>query len=214
VVKTGEFTNGRRIAAAWIPSRKDNKDDAREIFGGNAVFREVVQREDGTLDTKFPSEMIPATGQPLQLKPFFDSLTTVDGSSYLISSPNGVGAIYFKDIPLNSRITLEIEPLGDNQEYGFYLRSNSNASGGYKLIFSANDHTVSLGNTSIHGVDGLNNTIKADIIMKDDIIDACVGDRRCIVNRLPEQKGNFLWLYVKHGYVKFKSMVVSPIENK
>jgi hypothetical protein len=52
------------------------------------------------------------------------------------------------------------------------------------------------------------------MIMKDDIIDACVDDRRCIVNRLPEQKGNFLWLYVKHGYVKFNSMVVSPIENK
>jgi len=215
VVKTADFTNGRRIAAAWIPSRKDNKDETREIFGGNTVFREVVQQQDGTLDTKFPSEMIPVTGQPLQLKPFYDSLTTNDANSYLISSPNGVGAAYFETIPLNSRITLEIEPLGDNEEYGLYLRSNNNASGGYKLAFSANNQTVSLANTAINGVDGLNNNIKVDIIMKNDIIDVCIDNRRCIVNRLPEQKGDFLWLYAKHGYVKFKSIIVSPIiENK
>jgi hypothetical protein len=215
VVKTAEFTNGRRIAAAWIPSRKDNKDDAREIFGGNAIFREAVQHEDGTLDTKFPSEVIPPTGEPLQLKSYHDSLTISEANDYLVNAPNGVGAAYFEEIPLNSRVTLEIEPLGDNEEYGLYLRSNNDASLGYKLAFSENNQIVSLGNTAIHGVDGLNNNIKVDIIMRDDIIDVCVDNRRCIVNRLPEQKGSFLWLYAKHGFVKFKSITVSPIiENK
>ncbi len=96
-----------------------------------------------------------------------------------------------------------------------YLRSGNKASVGYKLSFSANNHIVSLANTGIVAVDGLNNNIKVDIIMKNDIIDVCIDNRRCIVNRLPEQKGSFLWLYAKHGNVKFKSIKVSPItENK
>ena len=74
---------------------------------------------------------------------------------------------------------------------------------------------MSLHNTSIYAVDGLDKTIKVTIIMKDDIIDVCVDDKRCIVNRLIEQKGNYVWLYAKHGKVNFKSVVVSPLtENK
>ena len=98
VVKTAEFINNRRIAAAWIPSRKDNKDNEHEIFGGNTVFREVIQ-EDGTLNTKFPAELFPATGKPLSLKPHYDAATSVDDNNYLINSPNGTGAIYFENIP-------------------------------------------------------------------------------------------------------------------
>lgn len=213
VVKTGEFINGRRIAAAWIPSRRDNKDNGNEIFGGSAVFREVVQEEDGTLSTKFPPEMIPKTGTPLELKLMYDSLTTVTGpGSYLISSPGGVGAAHFENVPENSRITLEIEPLGDNEEYGLYLRANEKAAGGYRLNLSQNDKTVALATTRITAVNGLNNNVRIDIIMKNDIIDVCVDNRRCIINRLSGQKGSFLWIYAKHGYVKFKSIVISPIK--
>lgn len=211
VAKTAEFVNGRRIAAAWIPSRREGKDNMREIFGGNAVFREVIQYEDGTLGTKFPPEMIPAIGEPVKLTLNYDSMTSHENGKYLISASNGVGAAYADGIPLNCRITLEIEPMGDNEEYGLYLRSDAKASGGYKLNFSANNQVVTLANTSISAVHGLNNTIKVDIIMKDDIIDVNVDNRRCIVNRLHEQKGNILWLYVKHGKARFKSIKVSPL---
>jgi hypothetical protein len=215
VVKTAEFTNGRRIAAAWIPSRKENKDSEREIFGGNAIFREVIQEGDGTLATKFPPEMIPETGQPVALKLIPDaSVTTSDAHSYLISSPNGVGSAHFENIPQNCRITLEIEPLSNNEEYGLYLRSAEKAAGGYKLNFLQNERIVTLGNTSIYAVEGLDKNIKVDIIMKDDIIDVSVDNRRCISNRLSEQKGSFLWFYAKHGNVRFKSIKVYPIKEQ
>ena len=148
----------------------------------------------------------------MELKLIYDSLTTVSSpGSYLNSSPGGVGAAHFENVPENSRITLEIEPLGDNEEYGLYLRANEKAAGGYRFILSQNDKTVALANTRITAVNGLNNTIRIDIIMKNDIIDICVDNRRCIVNRLSEQKGSFLWIYAKHGYVKFKSIEISPI---
>lgn len=214
VAKTAGFANGRRIAAAWIPSRKDDKDNAREIFGGNAVFRELIQHEDGTIGTKFPPEMIPATGASLNVNIQYDSMTSHDNGHYSINAPSGVGAAYAENIPLNARIIVEIEPMGDNEEYGLYLRADAKASAGYKLNFSANNQTVTLANSSIQAVHGLNNTIQVDIIMKDDIIDVSIDNKRCIVNRLPEQKGNHLWFYAKHGTVKFKAIVVLPLLEK
>ena len=47
--------------------------------------------------------------------------------------------------------------------------------------------------------------------MKEGIIDANINNKRTIVNRTYEQKGNLLWLYVKHGEVRFKSIRVSPL---
>lgn len=216
VVKMAGFTNDRQIAAGWVPSRLDNKDAGREMFGGNIVFRELVQQPDGTLATKFPAEMIPKTFGPLNLnlnlKLVYDSLTAKeDNQNFVISASNGIGAANLDNIPLNSRITLEIEPLGRNEEYGLYLRSGQNAAGGYRLSFSAIDRNIKLNGTSITGVTGLDKLIKVDIIMKDDIIDVCIDNKRCIVNRSIDEKGNFLWFYAKHGKVKFKSVKVSPL---
>lgn len=65
--------------------------------------------------------MIPETGEPMTLKLFSDTSTTAaNGESYLISSPNGVGSAHFENIPQNCRITLEIEPKSENEEYGLY----------------------------------------------------------------------------------------------
>jgi hypothetical protein len=211
VVKTAEFKNNRRIAAAWVPSRKDNKDEEHEIFGGNAIFRELVQLKDGTLETKFPAEMIPATGAPLTLKPVYDSTVKINNNEYVISSPDGIGALHFENLPSNCRITIEIEPMSNCEDYGLYLHANNDASVGYRLSLSPDDAIVRLGNTFIKAVDGLNETIQLDVIMKDDIIDVCIDNRRCIVNRTPEYNGNFLWLYAKHGYVKFRSINIAPI---
>ena len=51
------------------------------------------------------------------------------------------------------------------------------------------------------------------ILSKDDIIDVCVDNRRCIVNRCPEQKGDQLWLYAKQGNVIFKSIKISELKT-
>ena len=108
---------------------------------------------------------------------------------------------------------MEIEPMSNSEEYGLYLRSDDKAAGGYKLSFSPTNQVVTLANTSITAVSGLNNIIKVDVIMKHDIIDINVDNRRCVVNRLLEQKGTVLWLFAKHGSVRFKSIEVSPLSG-
>jgi hypothetical protein len=213
VVKTAQFGENRRIAAAWIPSRFENKDNNGEIFGGNAVFREVMQAKDGTLETKFPPEMIPKAIRTVSTKLLADSFTTKKSEeSFTITSPNGVGAAHYKNIPLNCRITLQISPATAYENYGLILRADDKGANGYNLLFSANDSKVSLGNTSITGVAQLDKPIQVDIVMKDSIIDVCIDNRRCIVNRVIEHQGDNIWLYAKHGTVGFSSIKISEIE--
>jgi sucrose-6-phosphate hydrolase SacC (GH32 family) len=214
VVKTAEFKNGRRIAAAWVPNRFESKDDNHEIFGGNSLFREVFQEADGTLDTAFPQEMIPETGDALKVKISADLQSSAIGNNGVsINSPGGVGSAHIENVPLNCRITLEIEPTAANEEFGIYLRSGEGAAGGYRLNFSASSKTVRLGNTTIEDVDGLDKPFKVDIVMKDGIIDVDVNHKRTIVNRTYEQNGSFAWFYAKHGKVNFKSITVSPLKE-
>lgn len=214
VVKTAEFVNGRRIAAGWIPSRNENKDDGHERFGGNIVLREVVQLEDGSLATKFAPETIPATDKTLDIKPVLDSLTKNTGDGYRVTSYNGAGSFYFDNIPGNVRIKFEIEPQGDIEEYGLYVRASDQAGKGYKIAMRPDDRTVNLHNTSITAVDGLNNTNVIDVVVKGDIIDVCVGNKRCIVNRLPEQKGGQLWFFAKHGAAIIRNISIAPLAGQ
>jgi len=214
VVKTAEFAGDRRIAASWIPSRSDNKDDNGETFGGNLLLRELTQLSDGTLATSFPPEMIPATGKPLALSLIHDKSATVvekSGTSFGLSSPEGIGSAHFEQIPVNARITLELEPQGNNEAFGLYLRASGKGTDGYQLSLQADKKRVTLGNTHIEAVTGLEKPIKIDIVMKDDIIDVSIDHRRCIVNRTIERKGTDCWFFVKHGSVKFRSVTIAPL---
>ena len=92
-----------------------------------------------------------------------------------------------------------------------YFGSDEKAAIGYRFNLSPNTGIVTLGNTDIKGVTRLNKIIRIDIILKDDIMDVCIDGRRCIVNRTPEWKGTYLWLYGKHGIVKFKSIKIYPL---
>jgi hypothetical protein len=214
VAKTALFRDDRRIAAAWIPNRHDNKDNEHEIFGGNALFREITQEPDGTLNTRFPAEMIPETGAALQEKLIADLYAKLTGdNSVTIDAPGGVGAAHCAQLPQHCRITLEITPMGLNEEYGVILRSDEKATSGYRLNISPGDGMISLGNTSIKGVTGLKGVIRLDIVMKDGIIDVDVDHKRTIVNRTYEQNGSFLWLYAKHGKVNFSSVKVYPLSG-
>jgi len=215
VEKTAEFRNNRRLSVGWIPRRRDNRDDNNEIFGGNTIFREITQEADGTLDTQFPPEMIPATLPDLGIKIHADLHSKNDDkNSVTITAPGGIGAAHIEQVPANCRITMVIAPSGPNEEYGVILLSDQHAEKGYRLNLSAINQMVSLGNTEIDAVNGLDKTIKLDIVIKDGIIDVDIDHRRTIVNRTYEQKGSFLWLYAKHGEVTFKEISIAPLLDK
>lgn len=214
VAKTAAFKGNRRIVAGWIPSKQDNKDYGQERFGGSIVLREAYQLPNGDLATKFPAEVVPATLDAVNL-----SLTCVGnarkvcGNSLEIEASGNLGAAYIDGMPAGCRVTMEIEPAGNNQEYGFFLRAGEKAEDGYKLSFDPNKRTVRLGEDAfIEAVEHLDKPLRIELILKDDLIDVCIDNRRCIVNRLPEKQGARLWLYAKNGTVRFKNMRVCPLQ--
>lgn len=215
VVKTAAFKNDRRIAAAWVPNRSGLKDNTGEIFGGNSLFREVIQEPDGTLDTRFPAEMIPAAGRPEKFKvELMHGATRQPDNCIQLNDGAGVASARIGNIPQNVRITLEVEPVGANEELGLLLKSDRDGNDGYRFNISANNETVELGNTSIQGVQGLGHPFSIDLVIKDGILDADIDHRRTIVNRTYDLKGDVLWLYAKHGKVKFRKITIRPLEGE
>lgn len=213
VAKTAEFTGGRRIVAGWIPSRRDRKDDQGEVFGGNIVLRELGQEADGTLNTFFPAEARVSTGAPLPLAARADSLTRKTGNdAYTISSSGGLGAFFFKDLPVDCSISFDVQALGSVDDFGCFLRTSNNGKDGYRLDITPQNKEVQLAESSIKAVEGLDKKINIQIVMKGDIIDVCIGDKRCIVNRLYEQKGTVLGFFARHGEVAFSSIAIKPLK--
>jgi len=92
------------------------------------------------------------------------------------------------------------------------LRSSADGESSYKLTFDANQQRVTLHNSTINSVEGMDKRFKVDIVMKGDIIDVSVDGKRCVVNRLPEQKGDALMFFAKHGQVVFDHITIAPLK--
>jgi beta-fructofuranosidase len=213
VAKTAEFNGGRRIVAGWIPSRRDMSDKQGEVFGGNITLRELGQEEDGTLNTFFPAEAKVSTGAPLPLTASADSLTKKTGSdAYTISSSGGIGAFFFKDLPVDCSISFDVHALGPVDDFGCFLRTSNNGKDGYRLDITPQNEEVQLAESSIKAVEGLDKKLQVQVVMKGDIIDVCIDGKRCIVNRLYEQKGTVLGFFARHGEVAFSSIKIMPLK--
>jgi hypothetical protein len=202
VYKTAPFHNGRRIAVAFLPGKREGKDNDGELFGGNILLREVIQKEDGSLSTAFLPETLPEMKQ-IPLPP--TEAITIDAS-------NGFDLASISGLPDNYRISMEITPEGNYDELGLFLKAADKWKKGYKIALNANKGTLLLHNTSIEALRNLNKPILIDVIVKDDIIDVNINNERSIINRLSEQKGNNLFFYVKNGKAAFRNLKIYQIQ--
>lgn len=216
VYKTAEFKDSRRIAVAYMPYRKDNKDNEGSIWGGNALLRETFQKPDGTLYTKFLDEVLPAM-KPIPTPdiqvPASNKNVSVSNGSLIINSPNGTHTALLPELPENYRITMEIEPNGNYDELGLFVRATDKEKKGYKLELNANKESIFIYNTGINGVKGLREPLILDVIVNGEFIDVCLNNERCIVNRLPEQKGKNIFFFLKNGHAVIKNIKVQEITD-
>lgn len=214
VYKTAGFENGRRIAVAYSPYRKNDKDEGDRIWGGNILFREIYQEPDGTLSTKFLPEVLPSsspipTPEMAIVTPAVASI--VDGKVQ-IDAQGDVGVVEMHNFPENYRISMVIEPDGNYEEVGLFLRATDKQHNGYRLALNPNHQTVLMHNTSIQAVKGLSEPFFLEVIVCDDFFDVSVNNQRCLLNRLPEQKGSNLFFYVKNGNVVIRDMRIEKIQ--
>lgn len=221
VMKTAPFRENRRIGVAFARSRSEQHDDADLAFGGNALFRELVQHDDGTLGCCWPREMLLPSHSALEL-----TMTPLTAGvserqqDCAVRLNGGETLAMYAGVPVNAYISVQIDP--DAAAFGLRLRGVDSDEDGYELRFLPDQQQVVLQRATVPSnprestlthVTGLNQPFSLNIIMKDDIIDVCIDDRRCLCQRLPELRGDKLFLFTEEGQVDFRSLQIRPLIN-
>ena len=60
-------------------------------------------------------------------------------------------------------------------------------------------------------VEGLNEPFTLDIIIKDRILDVCIGNRRTFIARRADPGGNRLFFFAQGGAVVFEQIEIRPL---
>ena len=215
VMKTAPYGEGRRLGAFFLNSRAGGRDDGARLYAGNAVLRELVQHEDGTLGTQFVPEMIPRAGDPLDL-PFRALTAGVSGAEgrVAISAMEGLGAGMLERVPVDARVSLTVRPDGACADIGLCFRGSGRWESGYELHVLPYERQVTLNEQALSCVEGLDRPFKLDVILQGDIVDVCIDERRCLIDRCPALKGERLFFYCQNGQVAFESIEVRRIEGE
>jgi hypothetical protein len=215
VMKTAPFGEGpspRRIGAAWIGWRAEDKDTGCLLWGGQAVLRELVQHADGTLGTRFVPELIPPSGAPVPLAA--DALTrgvTVGVDSVTLDDPESLAVAAFSGLPDDYRLRCRLVPQAPTARFGLGLRGVGRFEGQAALAIHGHLGVVTLGEQRLERVAGLEAPFELDVIVRGDLFDVCIGGARCLINRLPEQRGDKLFFIVENGAVTLEGLRVEPL---
>lgn len=205
VMKTAAFGADRRIGVAWIGTRTAHKDDGKPQWGGHLLFRELIQHEDGSLGSKFVPEMVAADAQEPPLSLGLSSMAPgkeVDNAIRL-RAWQSLQVMTFAGLPRNVHLKLRILPQAGSASFGLRVRGEGAFASGYDLTFQAPERLVRLHNETIYAVEGLDQPFGLELILKDDMIDVCIDERRCIVNRCPELTGDRLFFFAHNAEVVF-----------
>jgi hypothetical protein len=212
VMKTAPFTDGRRIGVAWIGTRERDRDDGRLKYAGNAVFRELVQHDDGSLGARFPKEMVPSGRQlsTLRLRALGEDVR-VEGGRIHIVARQGLGAAVCSGVPLDAHLRIRLLPQPDAVGFGLRLRATDTFESGYDLHLAPQDRVARLNDQWLLGVDGLDHPFDLDVVLQDDIIDVCIDERRTLIDRCPERRGEQLFMYAQDSDVAFEVLEIAAL---
>jgi glycosyl hydrolase family 32 len=214
VMKTAAFTGDRRIGAAFVGSRKGGKDSGRLLFGGQMVLREIIQHADGSLGTRFPAELLPPQGDPLALVPTpLSPGATADWGRIQLQAAEGLEAAVLAGAPQDVRITATVRPAADSAQFGLVLRAGESLQSGYALRFLPFERRVELLDAALTCVDELAGDFTLDVLVQGDLIDVCIGRRRCLINRCSEHSGDRLFFFARNAAVVFDALEIRPLER-
>jgi hypothetical protein len=114
-------------------------------------------------------------------------------------------------VPINARITAHVTPGSHTAAYGLLLRGAGHYIGGCELRFIPELQRVELQDQVLCPVEGLAHPFDLDIVMHNDIIDVCIGQRHCLINRCPETRGDRLFHFCRNGEVSSDSIRIRPL---
>lgn len=218
VPRTAAFRGGRRLAAGFLPWRRDDRDGGGWAYAGNAVFRGIRQDTDGTLTTRFVPEMMPMAGSPVPGRWQNNS----DGAIALEAGQE-VCTVQIGITPTDCVLTCRFIPDAGATEYGLLLRADERLETGYRLCFLPDEervvlqswpHEGSRPNAAALGVENLGQSVEVVICMKNSLIDACLNDRHTLIERAFDYRGTSLGLFVRAGQVRVEDLCLAPIRGE
>lgn len=209
VMKTASYEDNRRIGVGFLNDGG---------YGGKLVFREIIQEVDGTLKTSFVKEMIPTEISKADIK-FRNICGEIISklNCIRISSIQSIG-IALVEGNLKEMILSTIVNVEENTAcYGFCIGKNEFSNEGYEIRFEPYKQKIGFRNitdnsieecdsTSIYNLVDLEKSIKVEIILKNGIIDICVGNKRTMVNQINIKEDYKLFMFVQNGSVSFSDV--------
>lgn len=192
VMKSTQWKDNRRIGAAWMPARENKQ----MVFGGNIIFREILQEEDGSLYTAFVPEMIPGK-----------FLKNIDEIS--ITSDCGIIVQSLSLLPGNFRLDGRICFEENTRDFGFILRdTNMKDGGGIEFDPSGNMVSIDLFNTAIK-ISMNSSGVKFKLIRQGAILDLEIDGKYTFISPGPDFAGEAkIFAYVRDGKASFKDLAV------
>ncbi len=208
VAKTAAFRGNRRLSVSFL---------ADGGYAGQAVFRELVQHDDGSLGTRFVPEMIPSAEPPLTLD-WLDSAGATFGEdrrTVILSPLDAPAEASVGGLPAGARIRMRVVPKGGPGVFGVRLRAGEAEGDGLELRFDMSRKRVRLGDgaATIDQVEGLDRPFTLDVILKEDIVDVCVDDRRTLISRVARRAGDRLRLFAEDVEVSWQGVEIRPLRK-
>lgn len=163
VMKTAAFHNDRRILVGWV---------GYDNFGGNLIFRELVQNPDSTLGTKLVKEMLPHNEQ----------------QKTMIHVGKDHSSVPLKDYSTAEfHLILKAHGSSSGQPYGLTFERNGRTE---TLLIIPAEETVEWLDTAGRQADRLadmpqlQQQANIEIVRKGDLVDLCVNGHRTMIHRL------------------------------
>jgi hypothetical protein len=121
-----------------------------------------------------------------------------------------MAAVSFGEVPRNAHIRLQGKA-APTPRFGVRVRERAPFVDGVTLDVLVAAQRIELHDAAINAVPGLYAPFKLEIIVKDDLVDVCVNEHYCLINRCPEQDGTTLTLFCHTGSVVFNELMIRPL---
>jgi hypothetical protein len=148
-----------------------------------------------------------------------------EGEAIRVSAPDSFAVGALSDVPQNVRITLRVKAEAEIRHFGLCVRGQGDYAAGCELQFEPARERVQFAPVvdgrmagepghwmAIGGVAGIAQSFTLDLIVKDNLVDACIDNRRTIITRNRAKfSGDRLFFFANHGKVAFDEIQIRPL---
>jgi len=196
VMKSAAFKGDRRILVGFL--QHDNR------YGGDLIFRELVQQSDGSLGTKIPGEM--------ELRGITKSKTR----SLHLSREHPFSAI--GDHGAHVRLTATLISSHSSSPFGIGIGTDETGHGGERLVIDPASKRILWANSTgedtrakIEDVEGLDRPTVIDVVLDGTIADVSVDRHRTLIHRLSTTTEHQITFFTQGTDMKVSKIEVSAI---